>query len=79
MDDGRDGGGAAFEACVSGRRGGRRGLAEGTVDGDGAAKAVEPLLLVEDVIDLQCVGLRLARVLGANTEYVLGCRQKRKG
>lgn len=76
MDDGRDGGGAALEARVAWRRGGRGGLAEGPVDGNGTAEAVEPLLLVEDVVDLQCVGLRLARVLGTHAENVLGCGKK---
>lgn len=63
MDDGGDGRRAALGASVACRRGGRGGLAEGPVDGDGAAEAVEPLLLVEDIVDLQCVGLRLTRVL----------------
>lgn len=48
------------------------------MDGDGATEAVEPLLLVEDVVNLQRVGLRLARVLGTHTENVLGCRRKWK-
>lgn len=39
------------------------GLREGPVDGDGAAEAVEPLLFVENVVDLQCVRLGLTRVL----------------
>lgn len=76
MDDGGDGGRAALGTGVVRRRGGSGGLAEGPVDGNGAAEAVEPLLLVEDVVDLQRVGLRLARVLGAHAENVLGCGRK---
>ena len=38
------------------------------MDGDGAAEAVEPLLLVEDVIDLECVGLALGWVLETSEE-----------
>lgn len=33
------------------------------MDGDGATEAVEPLLLVENVVDLQRVRLGLTRVL----------------
>lgn len=73
MDDGGDGGRAALGAGVARRWGRRRGLAERPVDGNGAAQAVQPLLLVEDVVDLQGVGLRLARVLGTHAENVLGC------
>ncbi len=73
MDDGGDGRRAALGASVARRRGGCGGLAEGPVDGNGAAEAVEPLLLVEDIVDLQRVGLRLARVLGTHAENVLGC------
>lgn len=64
MDDG--GGGRAAPGWA---RGG--GLAEGPVDRNGAAEAVEPLLLVEYVVDLQRVGLCLAWVLGAHSENVL--------
>lgn len=63
MDDGRDGGRAALEASLARRRGRRGGLTEGPVDGNGAAEAVEPLLLVEHVVDLQRVGLCLTGVL----------------
>ena len=76
MDDGGDGGRAALGAGVACLRGGRGGLAEGPVDGNGAAEAVEPLLFVEDVVDLERVGLRLARVLGTHAENVLGCGEK---
>lgn len=72
MDDGRDRGGAALEAGVAHRRGGRGGLAEGPVDGNGAAEAIEPLLFMENIVDLQRVGLRLAWVLGTHAENVLG-------
>lgn len=82
MDDGRDGGGrAAFGAGVAHRRGGWRGLGGGAsggglrerpVDGDGAAEAVEPLLLVKDIVHLQRVGLAMRRVLEAHAEDVLG-------
>lgn len=72
MDDGGGGGRAALGASVCRRRAGRGGLAEGPVDGDGATEAVEPLLLVENVVDLQRVGLCLARVLGTHAENVLG-------
>lgn len=78
MYDGGGGGRAALGASVACRRGGCGGcggcggLAEGPVDGNGAAEAVEPLLLVEDVIDLQRVGLRLAWVMGTHTENIFG-------
>lgn len=42
------------------------------MDGNGTAETVEPLLLVENVVHLQRVGLGLARILGTNTENVLG-------
>lgn len=68
MDDGGDFGGVG----VGCRGGSRRGDGGGVVDGDGAAQAVEPLLLVEDVVDLQRVGLALRRVMETHTEDVLG-------
>lgn len=71
VDDGRGGGRAALVAGVTRGEAGAGGLAEGAVDGDGAAEAVEPLLLVEDVVDLQGVGLGMARVLGTHAENVL--------
>lgn len=37
------------------RRAGAGGLAQRPVDGNGTTEAVEPLLLVEDVVDLQSV------------------------
>lgn len=46
------------------------------MDGDGATETVEPLLLVEDVVDLQGVRLGLTRVLRPHTENVLGCGDK---
>lgn len=75
MGDGGCGGRAAFGAGVCRGRAWRGGLAEGPVDGDGAAETVEPLLLVENVVNLQRVGLRLAWILGAHAENVLGCRK----
>lgn len=42
------------------------------MDGDGTAEAVEPLLLVKDIVDLQCVGLAQGRLRETNTEDVLG-------
>lgn len=81
MYDGGGGGRAALGASVACRRGGCGGcggLAEGPVDGNGAAEAVEPLLLVEDVIDLQRVGLRLAWVMGTHTENIFGCGESGK-
>lgn len=78
MDDGRDGRRAALGASVACRRGGCGGLAEGPVDGDGAAEAVEPLLLVEHIVDLQRVGLCLTGVLRSHTENVLGCEENIK-
>lgn len=78
MDDGGHGGRAALGASVASRRGGCGGLAEGPVDGNSAAETVQPLLLVEDVVDLQRVRLCLARVLGTHTENVLGCEREKK-
>ena len=63
MDDGRDGGRAALGVGVTCGWGGCGGLTERPVDGDGAAEAVEPLLFVEDIVDLQRVRLRLTGVL----------------
>lgn len=48
------------------------------MDGNSAAETVQPLLLVEDVVDLQRVRLCLARVLGTHTENVLGCGREKK-
>lgn len=76
VDDGGNGGGPTLGVGILGRRGRRGGLADGPVDGNGASEAVDPLLLVEDVIDLQCVGLRLTGVLRAHAENVLGCGGK---
>lgn len=42
--------------------------------GDGRADAVHPLLLVEDVIGLQRVGLARAGILETDSEDVFGCR-----
>lgn len=78
MDDGGHRGRAALGASVASRRGGCGGLAEGPVDGNSTAETVQPLLLVEDVVDLQRVRLCLARVLGTHTENVLGCGRKKK-
>lgn len=78
MDDGGHGGRAALGASVASRRGGCGGLAEGPVDGNSTAETVQPLLLVEDVVDLQRVRLCLARVLGTHTENVLGCGKKKR-
>lgn len=63
VDDGRDGRRPALGASLAGWRRGCGGLAVGPVDGDGATEAVEPLLLVENVVDLQGVRLGLTRVL----------------
>lgn len=62
-----DGGGAVIGAGVSG------GVA--LDDGHGTAQAVEPLLLMEDVVDLKCVSLTLCRILETHTEDVLGCNR----
>lgn len=68
VDNGGHGGGAAAEE--GGARGGR-GLRDGPVDGDGRPEAVEPLLFVEDVVDLEGVGgVGLGGVLGADAEDV---------
>lgn len=72
MDDGGHRGRAALGAGVGPRQGGDPG---GPMDRHGAAEAVEPLLLVEDVVDLQRVG-PVARVLGTDTKNVLGCRKR---
>lgn len=40
--------------------------------GHGTAQAVEPLLLVVDVVHLQGVGLTVGRIQRAHTEHVLG-------
>lgn len=74
MDDGGDFGGVPLGVGVGCRGGSGRGdCGVGrVVDGDGAAQAVEPLLLVEDVVDLQRVGLALRRVMETHTEDVLG-------
>ena len=74
VDDGRGGGRATLGAGVAWGWAWGGGLAERTEDRNGAAEAVEPLLLVEDVVDLQCVGLCLTWVLGTHAENVLGCR-----
>lgn len=63
-----DCGGAAIRAGISG------GVA--LDDRHSTAQAVEPLLLVEDVIDLKCVRLTLCRVLETHTEDVLGCKRR---
>lgn len=44
----------------------------GRLLGHGAAQAVEPLLLVVDVVHLQGVGLTVGRIQGAHTEHILG-------
>lgn len=78
MDDGRHRGGAAFRPSGACGWAGGGGLAEGPMDGNGAAEAVKPLLLVEDVVDLQRVGLRLVWVLRTHTENILGCERNEK-
>lgn len=58
VDDGGKGGRATSGSRVRAERrlsGGGGGVGERAEDGDGAAQTVEPLLFVEDVVDLESV------------------------